>query len=48
MARWRKAGFNLDKFKQLFEGGWKNQPPGIRWDGEETGEKNTAWSVLEM
>jgi len=32
----------------LFEDGWKDQPPGINWDGEEAGEKNTAWSVLEM
>ena len=48
MGRWRKQGFNLDNFKNLFEEGWKDQPPGINWDGEEAGEKNTAWSVLEM
>src|SRR5208283_5155319 len=48
MARWRKQEFQLDKFKKLFEDGWKDQPPGIKWDGEEAGEKNTAWSVLEM
>jgi PD-(D/E)XK nuclease superfamily len=48
MARWRKQAFNRDHFKGLFEEGWKDQPPGINWDGEEAGEKNTAWSVLEM
>ena len=48
MARWRKQEFQLEKFKKLFEEGWKDQPPGINWDGEEAGEKNTAWSVLEM
>ena len=48
MERWRKQEFQLEKFKSLFETGWKDQPPGINWDGEEAGEKNTAWSVLEM
>jgi putative RecB family exonuclease len=48
MARWRKQEFQLERFKKLFEVGWKDQPPGINWDGEEAGEKNTAWSVLEM
>jgi len=48
MARWRKQEFQLEKFKALFEDGWKDQPPGINWDGEEAGEKNTAWSVLAM
>ncbi len=48
MSRWRKQEFQLDKFKSLFETGWKDQPPGIKWDGEEAVEKTTAWSVLEM
>jgi hypothetical protein len=48
MSRWRKQAFNRDSFKGLFEEGWKDQPPGINWDGEEAGEKNTAWSVLDM
>ncbi len=48
MSRWRKQEFQLEKFKKLFEEGWKDQPPGIKWEGEEAGEKNTAWSVLEM
>jgi|ERR1035438_4531140 putative RecB family exonuclease len=48
MSRWRKQEFQLEKFRKLFEEGWKDQPPGINWEGEEAGEKNTAWSVLEM
>jgi putative RecB family exonuclease len=48
MARWRKQPFNRDTFKGLFEDGWKDQPPGIKWDGEEDDERKTAWSVLEM
>jgi hypothetical protein len=48
MARWRKQAFNRDSFKGLFEASWKDQPPGIKWDGEELGEKNTAWAVLDM
>jgi hypothetical protein len=48
MARWRKQAFELERFKEVFEAGWKDQPPGINWEGEEAGEKNTAWVVLEM
>jgi putative RecB family exonuclease len=48
MARWRKQQFQLERFKQVFEASWEDQPPGINWDGEEAGEKSTAWSVLEM
>ena len=39
MARWRKQEFNLEKFKKLFEEGWKDQPPGIKWEGEEARRK---------
>jgi hypothetical protein len=45
MARWKKQPFEIERFKKLFEEGWKDQPPGIDWGGEEAGEKNTAWSV---
>ena len=48
MARWRRQEYNLEQFQKLFEEGWQVQPPGIDWDGEEAGNKNTAWSVLEM
>jgi hypothetical protein len=48
MARWKKQPFEIERFKKLFEEGWKDQPPGIQWDGGEPGEKNTTWSVLEM
>lgn len=48
MARWKKQPFELERFKGLFEESWKDQLPGIDWDGEEVSEKNSAWSVLEM
>ena len=48
MARWRKQEFNLEKFQMQFEEGWKDQPTQINWDGEEEGQRKTAWSVLEM
>ena len=47
MARWRKQAFEIERFKKLFEEGWKDQTQ-INWDGEEVAQKNTAWSVLEM
>jgi hypothetical protein len=48
MARWKKEPFLLEKFKALFDEGWKVQPAKINWDGEENDQRNTAWSVLEM
>jgi putative RecB family exonuclease len=48
MARWRKQEFHLEKFKKLFEDGWKDQTTKINWDGEEDEQRKTAWSVLEM
>jgi len=46
MARWRKQPFEIAKLKQVFEAGWLDQGQ-INWDGEETEQKNSAWSVLE-
>jgi hypothetical protein len=48
MARWRKQEFQLEKFRKLFDEGWKEQPSKINWDGEEDDQRKTAWSVLEM
>lgn len=48
MARWRKQTFELQRFKKVFDDGWADQPAKINWDGEETAQKNTAWSLLEM
>ena len=48
MARWRKQAFELEKFKKLFEEGWKDQATKINWEGEEDDQRKTAWSVLEM
>ncbi len=48
MARWKKEVFELQRFKTLFERTWINQPAKIDWEGEESGQKNTAWSLLEV
>src|SRR2546423_11716288 len=36
-ARWRREGFVLERFKTLFEEGWKEKqaPAPINWTGEE-------------
>jgi putative RecB family exonuclease len=47
-ARWRKQPFEIEKFKKLFDEGWKDQAGNINWDDEETVHKNTAWSLLEL
>jgi putative RecB family exonuclease len=47
-ARWRKQLFEIEKLKQVFEDGWKDQPARIKWEGEEPAQKNTAWSLLEL
>jgi putative RecB family exonuclease len=48
MARWRKQPFEIERFKKLFDAGWADQPTKINWEGEETGQKNTAWSLLDL
>jgi hypothetical protein len=48
MARWRKQAFELQRFKDLFDKGWADQPAAINWDDEEPAQKNTAWSLLEV
>jgi putative RecB family exonuclease len=47
-ARWRKQPFEIEKFKKLFDEGWKDQTANITWDDEETAHKHTAWSLLEL
>jgi len=46
LARWRKQPFDLTKLKLVFETGWADQGL-IDWEGEETEQKTSAWSVLE-
>jgi len=46
LDRWRRQPFEITKLKQVFETGWLDQGA-INWDGEETDQKNSAWSVLE-
>jgi putative RecB family exonuclease len=48
MARWRKQEFQLEKFKKLFDEGWKEQTTKINWEDKEDDQRATAWSVLEM
>jgi putative RecB family exonuclease len=42
MARWRKQEFQLEKFKKLFEEGWKDQATKINWDGCKRRSKSAA------
>lgn len=48
MARWRKQPFEIEKFKKLFEDRWADQPVKIKWEDEETEQKNATWSLLEL
>lgn len=47
MARWKKQAFELQRFKNLFDSTWTNQPAKINWEDEEPAQRNTAWSLLE-
>jgi putative RecB family exonuclease len=46
MMRWRLQAIDMNKLKQVFEAGWKDQTK-IDWDGEEAEQKTSAWAVLE-
>ncbi len=48
-ARWRKEPHDPAVLKQWFESKWQDQQQEepIQWDGEEPGEKNGSWSLLE-
>ena len=50
MARWRKQAFEIERFKNLFEKGWANQPTKINWEDEEPAQKIrgmvVAWSCI--
>jgi hypothetical protein len=46
LSRWRRESFQTEKFKALFDKQWPEQN-GINWEGEEEGQKKTAWSMLE-
>lgn len=47
MARWRRQGFDLQRFQKLFDDRWADQPNPIDWENEETAQKSRAWSLLE-
>jgi CRISPR/Cas system-associated exonuclease Cas4 (RecB family) len=47
MARWKRQPFNVEVYRSVFDVGWKDQPEQINWDGEEEGQRQTAWTMLE-
>lgn len=47
MSRWKKHVFEIERFKNLFDKNWAEQPANIDWNNEETAQKNTAWGLLE-
>lgn len=47
MARWRKQPLDLQRFQQVFDEGWADQPAKIGWQNEEPNQKSTAWSLLD-
>lgn len=50
IARWRNVPFTLDSMRGTFDANWaeeqKEQP--IDWEGEEAGEKESSWGLLDM
>jgi CRISPR/Cas system-associated exonuclease Cas4 (RecB family) len=49
MARWRRETFELQRFETVFSSYWVSLQEGasIRWDGEEDGQRTSAWHALE-
>ena len=47
MARWRKQPLELQRFQQVFDEGWADQPAKINWQNKEPNQKSTGWSLLE-
>jgi len=47
MGRWRKQPLELQRFKQVFDEGWADQPAKIDWQNEEAAQKSGGWSLLE-
>jgi putative RecB family exonuclease len=49
LARWRKEPFETEKFKQFFETDWEQEQADmvIKWDGEEEGERQATWNMLQ-
>lgn len=48
LARWRKITLDETALKEIFEQSWGAQEEGeaVDWEGEEEGEKATAWNTL--
>ena len=47
MARWKRQPFNVEVYRSVFDAGWKDQPAAIDWEGEEEGQRQLAWTMLE-
>lgn len=47
MMRWKRQSFSIDACRSVFDLGWTDQPPGMDWEGEEDGQRQTAWNMLE-
>ena len=49
ISRWRREAFEIERFKLLFESKWIALQAGvkIKWDGEETSERQTSWYALQ-
>lgn len=47
MMRWRLQTIDMNRLRQVFDLGWKDQV-NIDWEGEEEEQKTSAWSVLQQ
>jgi hypothetical protein len=47
MARWKRQEFQVERFRQLFDKHWAEQPGTIDWKDEESTQKSGAWALLE-
>jgi putative RecB family exonuclease len=47
MARWKRQPFNVETYRRVFDAGWSDQPVPMEWDGDEAGQRQMAWAMLE-
>jgi hypothetical protein len=48
MARWKKQAFQVERFRKLFDEGWRDQPTTINWKEQEEAQRQAAWSLLDL
>jgi len=46
-ARWQKEKLTLKQLYDLLIEAWKEQPKGIKWEGEEANQQKAAWALLD-